>query len=346
MDQKIKKEINGKVILITGGTGSFGNAVVEKLLKLNPKQILIFSRDEKKQLDMANKHRDSRIRFLIGDVRDKERVTYIMNGVDLIFHAAALKQVPNCEFFPEEALLTNTLGAANVINSAVHHGVKRVVILSTDKAVYPINAMGMTKALMERIMIAISREKRNGTILCGTRYGNVMYTRGSVLPYFVELIKKGESLPVTDPNMTRFMMSLEDSVNLVLYALTNGKDGELYVKKAPATTIGNLAKAMKDIFGYKGKIEEIGVRPGEKEHETLISAEELVRTKDCGSYFKIEPEVPGMDIKKYYRENRKKQTLFKEGYTSENTRRLTLEETKKLLLSLPEIRAEIKDFKK
>ncbi len=346
-DKDIAKAIKGKVILITGGTGSFGNAVLEKLLPLNPKQIVVFSRDEKKQFDMANKFADPRIRFVIGDVRDASRVTHIMQGIDLVFHAAALKQVPNCEFFPMEAVLTNVIGAHNVISAASHHGVERVVILSTDKAVYPINAMGMTKALMERVMIAVSREKHSKTILCGTRYGNVMYTRGSVIPYFVDLMKAGKPLRVTNKDMTRFMMSLPESVDLVLYALAHGKDGEMYVRKAPAATIGNLAAAMVSLFGYKGGIEEIGVRPGEKAHETLVSSEESVRAEDCGKYYKINPEVPGMDIKQYYYKGGKKGGLLpKEGYTSANTKQLTIAETEKLLLTLPEVRAAIKEFKK
>jgi len=340
----IEEGIKNKVILVTGGTGSFGNAVVERLLKLEPKQILIFSRDEKKQLDMANKFPDERVRFLIGDVRDKDRVTYIMKGVDLVFHASALKQVPHCEFFPTEAVLTNIIGAANVINAAVHHGVKRVVVLSTDKAVYPINAMGMTKALMERVMIAIGREHHNGTMLCGTRYGNVMYTRGSVIPYFVELMKAGKSIKVTNPDMTRFMMSLQDSVDLVLYALTNGVSGEIYVKKSPAATVKTLADAVVSLFDYKGGVEVIGTRPGEKVHETLISSEESVRAEDCGEYFKINPEVPGMDVKKYYYTPAGKPLLPPEGYTSSNTKQLSIEEMKVLLLTLPEIQEELKIF--
>ena len=346
-DKDIAKAIKGKTILITGGTGSFGNAVLEKLLSLGPKQLIVFSRDEKKQFDMANKFTDPRIRFVIGDVRDASRVTYIMQGVDLVFHAAALKQVPNCEFFPMEAVLTNVIGAHNVLSAAVHHGVERVVILATDKAVYPINAMGMTKALMERVMIAVSREKHSKTILCGTRYGNVMYTRGSVIPYFIELMKAGKPIKVTNKDMTRFMMSLSESVDLVLYALAHGKDGEMYVRKSPAATIGNLASAMVSLFGYKGGIEVIGTRPGEKAHETLVSSEEAVRAEDCGSYFKIKPEVPGMDIKQYYYKGRGKEAVIsKDGYTSANTKQLTVAETEKLLLALPEIKAELKKFKK
>ncbi len=346
-ESKIQEAIKDKVILITGGTGSFGSVVTKRLLQYGPKQILVFSRDEKKQLDMANDIADERVRFLIGDVRDRDRITYIMQGVDLVFHAAALKQVPQCEFFPTEAILTNAMGAANVINSAVHHGVKRLVILSTDKAVYPVNVMGMTKALMERTMIAVSREKRNGTLLCGTRYGNVMYTRGSVIPHFVDLIKKGKQLELTEPKMTRFMMTLDQSVDLVLYALTHGGNGDLYVQKAPATTMGNLAEALASLFGYDKGYKTIGIRPGEKMYETLISNEEASRVEDCGAYYRIAPEVPNMDSIKYYHSGIERSEAFlKEGYTSLNTTQLSVEDVKNLLHTLPEIRSELDVFKK
>lgn len=284
---------------------------------------------------------------MIGDVRDASRVTYIMQGIDLVFHAAALKQVPNCEFFPMEAVLTNVVGAHNVISAATHHGVERVVVLSTDKAVYPINAMGLTKALMERVMIAVSREKRSKTVLCGTRYGNVMHTRGSVIPYFVELMKAGKPIKVTNGDMTRFMMSLPESVDLVLYALSHGKDGEMYVRKAPAASMDDLAKAIVSLFNYKKGIEEVGVRLGEKTHETLVSSEEAVRAEDCGKYFMVKPAVPGMDIKQLYFKNNKKNRIVPfEGYTSANTEQLTVEEIKKLLLTLPEIRQALNEFNK
>ncbi|MFH1353988.1 MAG: polysaccharide biosynthesis protein [bacterium] len=343
----VENGIKGKVIMITGGTGSFGNAATSHLLKYGPKQILIYSNNEKEQFDMANKFPGhGKIRFIMGDVRDKDRVTFEMKGVNLVFHAAALKQVPHCEFFPSEAVLTNILGTHNVLTAAIHHHAERAVVLSTDKAVYPINVMGMTKALMERTMIALSREKKSNTILCGTRYGNVMYTRGSVIPYFVDLIKDGQPLTVTNSKMTRFMMSLEDSVNLVLYALTHGQDGELYVKKSPAATIHNLAKAITGLFGYKKDIEEIGIRPGEKMHESLVSGEELSRTEDCGDYYKITPEVPGMDAKQYYSKGIKIKSMPKQGYTSANTQRLSLGAIKELLLTLPEIKEELKVFGK
>lgn len=341
-----KNAIENKTILVTGGTGSFGNATIKRLLDFNPKKIIIFSRDEKKQFDMGNKYNDDRLRFVIGDVRDRDSVFHAMYGVDYVFHAAALKQVPNCEFFPWEAIKTNSLGAHNVIDAAILQGVERVVVLSTDKAVYPINVMGMTKALMERIMIAISREKRGKTVLCGTRYGNVMYTRGSVIPHFIDLMKAGKQLTITDKNMTRFMMSLEQSIDLVLYALANGKDGEIYVRKAPAAAVGDLAQALIEIFNYDNGIKEIGIRPGEKMHETLISSEEIFRTEDCGDYYKIAPEIPGMDYRQYYFKGQKNNHLPREGYTSANAKRLSKDETKELILSLDEIKEELKNFKK
>ena len=343
----IKGQISGKVVLVTGGTGSFGNAVTERLLKEDPKEVVIFSRDEKKQFDMANKYRgEHRVRFVIGDVRDRDRVTNVMKGVDLVFHAAALKQVPQCEFFPYEALMTNAMGAYNVLTAAAHHNIERVVVLSTDKAVYPINVMGITKALMERIMIGVSREKKSDTVLCGTRYGNVMYTRGSVIPFFVGLMKQGKPLTVTNGKMTRFLMSLTDSVDLVLYALQNGKDGEIYVRKAPAATMHDLAQALAEIFNYKKGIVEIGLRPGEKMHESLISSEELFRVEDCGDYYRIAPEVPGMDMTQYYFHGAKHAALPEEGFTSANTKQLSVAEVKKALLALPEIQEELKAFKK
>lgn len=341
-----KDKFKNKIIMVTGGTGSFGNAVIDKLLQYNAKKIIIFSRDEKKQFDMGNKYNNEKIRFVIGDVRDRDAVFHAMYGVDYVFHAAALKQVPQCEFFPWEAIKTNSIGANNVIDMAILQGVERVVVLSTDKAVYPINVMGMTKSLMERIMIAISREKRGKTVLCGTRYGNVMYTRGSVIPYFVDLIKAGKPLTVTNGKMTRFIMSLDQSVDLVLYALTKGENGEIYVRKSPSATIGDLAEALAEIFNYKKDIQEIGIRPGEKLHETLISSEEVVRTDDCGNYYKIRPEVPGMDFQQYYFKGKKNNFLLNEGYTSENTKRLSKNEIKKTLLLLDEIKKELKNFKK
>lgn len=346
MNNDINSMIKDKVILVTGGTGSFGNSVVSRLLTLNPKKIIIFSRDEKKQFDMGNKYNDERLRFITGDVRDRDSVFHAMYGVDYVFHAAAMKQVPNCEFFPMEAIKTNCLGAHNVVDAAVFHNVKRVVVLSTDKAVHPINVMGITKSLMEKIMIAASREKRGETIFCGTRYGNVMYTRGSVLPYFVDLMKQNKPLSVTHKDMTRFMMTLDQSIELVLYALTQGQNGDMYVRKAPAATVGDVAEAMAEIFDYAGGIKDVGIRPGEKMHETLLSEEETLRAEDCGDYYKISPEVPGMDYKKYYFTGERASGLLPEGYTSSNTQRLTKEETKNLILSLLDVQEEIKNLKK
>lgn len=346
MDIDIKNAIENKAILVTGGTGSFGNAVVERLLTLNPRKIIIFSRDEKKQFDMGNKYNNDKLRFILGDVRDRDSIFHAMYRVDYVFCAAALKQVPNCEFFPMEAIKTNVIGIHNIIDAAIENGVKKVVVLSTDKAVHPINVMGMTKALMERIMIAASREKRGETEFCGTRYGNVMYTRGSVIPYFVELMKRGEPLTVTNRQMTRFLMPLSASVDLVLYALIQGENGNIYVKKSPASTVGDLAQALVEIFDYKNGIKEVGIRPGEKMHEELVSREEVPRTEDKGEYFKIKPEVPNLNYRQYYYQGIPDgHVLPEEGYTSANTQRLSVEEIKKLLLSLDEIKEDLADFK-
>lgn len=338
---KYAAKIRGKTILITGGTGSFGSAVTEALLRLSPKKMVIFSRDEKKQFDMGNRFNDSRLAFVIGDVRDRETVDRAMEGVDYVFHAAALKQVPTGEFFPLELVKTNVLGSHNVIHSAIDHGVKRVVILSTDKACAPINVMGMTKALMERVMIAAAERGGQKTVVCGTRYGNVLYTRGSVVPYLIERIKNGKSITVTDPHMTRFVMTLTQSIDLVLFALTSGSPGEIYVRKAPASTVGDLAEAVADIFSYTKPIEQVGVRPGEKIDEFLISREERLRIVDHGDYFSIIPEIHGKDYRDYYFKGKKQARLPEEGYGSANTERLSRKEVKKLLLSLPEMQGEL-----
>lgn len=342
MKPNLRKVFKNKVVFISGGTGSFGEAVVKRLLDYDPKKIIIFSRDEKKQFDMGNKFNDERIEFIIGDVRNRQTLEHAMHGADMVFHAAALKQVPNCEYFPIEAVQTNTLGSFNAVNAAMDNGVKHLVLLSTDKAVRPINVMGMSKALAERTMIATSRQTRCKTVLSGTRYGNVMYTRGSVIPFFINKIKSGKPLTVTNKSMTRFMMSIDDSVDLVLHALVNGKNGEIYVRKAPAVTMGDLAKALGELFKHKKKIVEIGVRPGEKFHETLVSSEELTRTSDMGDYYRIAPESPKIDFREYHYKGVRNHGLSKEGYTSENTKRLSVKETKKLLLSLPEVREELK----
>lgn len=346
MSQDIKKAIAGKVILITGGTGSFGNAVVSRLLDLNPKRVIIFSRDEKKQHDMRNLYNSPLLKFVLGDVREKESTDRVMGGVDYVFHAAALKQVPSCEFFPLEAIKTNVLGAHNVISNAINHKVKTLVILSTDKAVYPINAMGLTKALMEKVMIAdarkISEENNEHTTLCGTRYGNVLMTRGSVVPHFIELIKRNEVLTVTDPNMTRFLLPLSESIELVLHAMTNGKNGDIYVRKAPAANMEILAKAVCKIFNYDKGYEVVGVRAGEKIHETLISQEEMARAEDEGEYFRIPPESQGLDYQKYYDAGKRVPVNEIKSFTSENTVQLNLEQIADLLMTLPDIKAELK----
>lgn len=331
---------------MTGGTGSFGNAVVARLLKdFRPKKVVVMSRDEKKQFDMRNKYPHDYLHFIIGDVRDRRAVDRAMKGIDLVFHASALKQVPTGEFFPMELVQTNILGSHNVIDSAIQHDIEKIVILSTDKAVAPINVMGMTKALMEKIMVAASRENTGRTVLCGTRYGNVLYTRGSVVPFFVEQIKQNQPVTVTHGGMTRFMLPLDESVDLVLYALANGENGDIYVRKAPASTVSDIAKAVCEIFGHKQGIKEIGVRPGEKMHESLVAKEELFRTEDHGDYYRIMPESPKMDLRNYYFKGEKKLDVPDEGFTSHNTRRLSLKETKKMISSLEEIKKELKSLK-
>ena len=323
-----------KILLITGGTGSFGNAVLKRFLTTSVKEIRIFSRDEEKQHSMQQVYKTSKIKYYIGDVRDYESIRSASKGVDFIFHAAALKQVPSCEFFPIEAVRTNVLGCANVINAAIENGVKKVIVLSTDKAVYPIGAMGLTKALSEKVMIAMSRNLNGAeTILCGTRYGNVMASRGSVIPLFVDQIKNGNDITITDPNMTRFMMSLDDAVDLVLYAFLNGKQGDIFVQKAPAATIGMIADALIEIMGKPVPIKIIGTRHGEKLHETLVNREEMVKTEDMGDYFRIPADTRDLNYGKFFVEGQT-QTAHMEEYTSNNTRRLILEETIALLKTL------------
>ena len=344
MNMKKKNQIKGKTILITGGTGSFGSTMMKALLELSPREIIIFSRDELKQFEMRNQFNQPHLRFVIGDVRDKHIVNQVMHGVDYIFHAAALKQVPTAEFFPLEAVKTNIHGAHNVIDSAINNEVKKVVILSTDKAVYPINAMGMTKALMEKIMIATARDliikKNRRTIVCGVRYGNVMYSRGSVIPFFVNQIKTGQKLSITHPSMTRFLLPLSDSVNLVFHALTAGKNGYIYIKKAQATSIQILAEALSRVFNYSKGVHSVGIRAGEKMHETLISREEWLRVIDQKWFFAIPPETKELEYEKYFAAGTKR-VEDEEGYTSSNTNQLSIDETAKLLLTLPEIRQEL-----
>ncbi|MDW7681850.1 MAG: polysaccharide biosynthesis protein [bacterium] len=331
---------NDKVLLITGGTGSFGNAVLRKFLDTDIKEIRIFSRDEKKQDDMRQFYKNEKIKYFVGDVRDKRSIDNAMRGVDYIFHAAALKQVPSCEFFPIEAVNTNVLGCQNVIDSAIENNVKKVIILSSDKAVYPINAMGMTKALSEKVMIAKSRNNNNGVVLCGTRYGNVMASRGSVIPLFVEQIKNGKPITITEPKMTRYMMTLEDAVELVLFAFTNGKPGDIFVQKSPATTIETLAKALLELYNANNKINIIGIRHGEKIFETLVNREEMVKAEDMGDYFRIPADTRDLNYNKYFIEGQSEIFTTKE-YTSHNTKRLNLKETKELLLKLRFIREDV-----
>jgi len=332
-----------KVLLITGGTGSFGNAVLSRFLPTGIGEIRIFSRDEKKQDDMRQQYNDARIRFYIGDVRDRRSVDNAMKGVDHVFHAAALKQVPSCEFFPMEAIRTNVMGCENVIDSAIMHEVKRVIVLSTDKAVYPINAMGLSKALSEKVMIAKSRNLNGaGTVLCGTRYGNVMASRGSVIPLFIEQIRAGMPLTITDPEMTRFMMTLEDAVDLVLYAFANGQNGDMFIQKAPAATIGTLAAALLEIYRAKNPVRIIGTRHGEKKYETLVNREEMAKAADLGNYFRIPADTRDLNYGKYFIEGESKVSAAGE-YNSDNTTRLGTAETEELLLRLDFIRDEISE---
>ncbi|CNE79899.1 polysaccharide biosynthesis protein [Yersinia kristensenii] len=326
---------NSKTLLITGGTGSFGNAVLDRFLETNISEIRIFSRDEKKQDDMRKKYKNDKLKFYIGDVRDYQSISNAMRGVDYIFHAAALKQVPSCEFYPLEAVKTNVLGTENVIESAINHNVKRVVCLSTDKAVYPINAMGISKAMMEKIMVAKSRNlSSSNTVVCGTRYGNVMASRGSVIPLFVNQILKNESVSVTDLEMTRFMMTLEDAVDLVIHAFTHGSNGDIFVQKAPAATIEILAKAITELMSKpEHPINIIGTRHGEKLYETLLTREEMLHAEDQGNYYRIPADNRDLNYGKFFENGEKKITEIAD-YNSHNTTRLNLEDTKKLLLKL------------
>ncbi len=323
-----------KILLITGGTGSFGNAVLKRFLDTDIKQIRIFSRDEKKQHDMRIKYKNPKISFYIGDVRNYNSVYSAMKGVDYVFQAAALKQVPSCEFFPIEATKTNVLGTENVINAAINNNVKKIICLSTDKAAYPINAMGMSKALMEKVAVAASRniDEKNTTI-CLTRYGNVMASRGSIIPLFISQIKNGIPLTITDPNMTRYLMSLDDAVDLVIYAFNNAKQGDLFVQKAPAATIKTLAKALLNIFDSKNKIKIIGTRHGEKLYETLCTREEMSKAIDLPNFYRIPADNRDLNYGKYFSEGRIVDSSL-EDYNSHNTYRLSVEETKKLLLKV------------
>ena len=327
-----------KTVLITGGTGSFGNTVLRRLLKMDVGEIRIFSRDEKKQEDMRIELANDRIKFYIGDVRQYNSIHQAMRGVDYVFHAAALKQVPSCEFYPMEAIQTNVLGAENVMTAATANKVKKVVLLSTDKAVYPINAMGLSKAMMEKLMTAKSRlHGPDDTVICATRYGNVMASRGSVIPLFVQQLKSGRSLTVTDTRMTRFLMSLQDSVDLVLHAFDHGKNGDIFVQKAPASTIGDLAEALKRILNKDNPIEVIGTRHGEKQYESLVSREEMAAAEDLGRYYCIPADNRALNYKKYFSEGSLKISGM-EDYTSHNTQRLDVDGVINLLNTLDFIR--------
>lgn len=333
-----------KTLLITGGTGSFGNAVLNRFLDTDIGEIRIFSRDEKKQDDMRKLYRDDRIKFYIGDVRDPGSIRNAMHDVDYIFHAAALKQVPSCEFFPLEAVKTNVIGTDNVLNCAIDFGVKKVICLSTDKAAYPINAMGISKAMMEKVFVAKSRTvSPERTLICGTRYGNVMASRGSVIPLFVEQIKNGQPLTVTNPEMTRFLMSLEEAVELVIFAFQHAQAGDIMVQKSPASTIGDLAQAVKELFNADNEIKIIGTRHGEKLYETLLTKEEYFVAEDLGDFYRVPADKRDLNYDKYFVEGT--QSLSSEvEYNSHNTRRLTVDEIKEKLLTLPFIRQELSQF--
>jgi UDP-N-acetylglucosamine 4,6-dehydratase/5-epimerase len=329
---------NGKVLLITGGTGSFGNAVLNRFLDSDIAEIRVFSRDEKKQDDMRKRYANAKLKFYIGDVRDKQSVASAMRGVDYVFHAAALKQVPSCEFYPMQAVRTNVLGTENVLEAAIEQGVQRVVCLSTDKAVYPINAMGISKAMMEKVMVAASRNlEGTRTVICGTRYGNVMASRGSVIPLFVEQVLAGKPITITDPSMTRFMMTLADAVDLVLYGFEHGNNGDIFVQKAPAATVEVLAKAILELMGKpEHPVNVIGTRHGEKLYEALLSREEMACAEDMGDYFRVPPDARDLNYAKFFEqgEQRITQSQHGEDYNSHNTARLDVEGMKALLLKL------------
>ena len=330
-----------KTLLITGGTGSFGNAVLHRFLNSDIKEIRIFSRDEKKQDDMRQLYNNTKIKYYIGDVRNYESINNAMKGVDYVFQAAALKQVPSCEFFPMEAVRTNVLGCENVLNAAIENKVPRVIVLSTDKAVYPINAMGMSKALSEKVMVAKSRNLNNsGMVFCGTRYGNVMASRGSVIPLFIEQIKNGEPITITDPDMTRFMMTLDGAVDLVIFAFQNGNPGDIFVQKSPASTIDILAKALLKLYKSNSPVKIIGTRHGEKLYETLVNREEMTKAEDMGLFYRIPADNRDLNYNRYFKEGETEIAQMEE-YTSHNTHRLNLEETMQLLLKLESVQKDL-----
>jgi UDP-N-acetylglucosamine 4,6-dehydratase len=325
---------NEKILMITGGTGSFGNAVLKRFLATDVREIRIFSRDEKKQEEMRIALNNDKLKFYIGDIRDYDSIHQAMKGVDYVFHAAALKQVPSCEFYPLEAVKTNVIGADNVMSAAIANGVERVVVLSTDKAVYPINAMGISKAMMEKLMVAKSRMlSGRETVLCATRYGNVMASRGSVIPLFINQIKEGMPLTITDPHMTRFLMSLDDSVDLVLHAFEHAEQGDIFVQKAPASTLADLAEAIRDLFAKNHPIQVIGTRHGEKLYETLVSREEMAKVEDMGRYFRIPADNRDLNYRKYFVEGEQKISEL-DDYTSHNTHRLDVQGIKDILQKL------------
>ena len=330
-----------KILMITGGTGSFGNKVLKRFLPTDVSEIRIFSRDEKKQEDMRTELNSPKLKFYIGDVRDYDSIHQAMKDVNYVFHAAALKQVPSCEFYPFEAVRTNVLGAENVMTAAIANNIDKVVMLSTDKAVYPINAMGLSKALMEKFMVAKARMQNEGeTVLCATRYGNVMASRGSVIPLFVSQLKDGKELTVTDPNMTRFLMSLDDSVDLVLHAYEHGRQGDIFVQKAPASTIGDLAHALKELLKLDNPIKIIGTRHGEKLYESLVSREEMARAQDMAAYYCIPADNRDLNYAKYFNDGEERISVL-DDYTSHNTVRLSVEQVKSLLLKLDYIQEEL-----
>jgi len=332
-----------KVFLITGGTGSFGNAVLKRFLNSDIKEIRIFSRDEKKQDDMRNQLQNSKVKFYIGDVRERRSVDGAMSGVDFVFHAAALKQVPSCEFFPMQAVRTNIIGAENVLDSAVEHEVRNVVMLSTDKAAYPINSMGISKAMMEKVAIAKGRQlgDSSATTICCTRYGNVMASRGSVIPLWIDQIKKNEIITITDPNMTRFMMTLDDAIDLVIYAFRHGNNGDLFVQKAPAATLDVLVASLKELLHADTQVKVIGTRHGEKLYETLVTREEMARSENTGNYFQIPCDTRDLNYNKFFMEGQEEVSVL-EDYHSHNTSRLNIEAMKRLLLKLDIVKLSIK----
>ncbi|WP_027400283.1 nucleoside-diphosphate sugar epimerase/dehydratase [Anaerovorax odorimutans] len=334
-----------KTLLITGGTGSFGHAVLARFLQTDIGEIRIFSRDEKKQDDMRKEYNNDKLKYYIGDVRDVNSVRNAMHGVDYIFHAAALKQVPSCEFFPLEAVKTNVIGTDNVLSAAIDAGVKKIICLSTDKAAYPVNAMGTSKAMMEKVLIAKSRTVNSEkTLICGTRYGNVMCSRGSVIPLFIEQIKSGEPLTITDPHMTRFIMSLEEAVELVIFAFDNAESGDIMVQKAPASTIGDLAQAVKELFDVDNEIKIIGIRHGEKMYETLLTNEECAHAVDLGSFYRVPADNRDLNYDKYFVDGETSRSALSE-FNSNNTKLLNVEEIKQKLLQLDYIREELKSWR-